>query len=90
MSPDAVLPSVTLFPNARKRVEASAGEADTTTLNVQDPVCCAASVAVHVTVDVPEGKIVPLAGVQVTVTGWVPPLTVGGGYDTAVGLPPED
>jgi hypothetical protein len=45
---------------------------------------------VHVTVEVPDGKTVPLAGVHFTVTGWLPPLTVGGGYDTVVGLPPDD
>jgi hypothetical protein len=79
-----------LLPNARKRAAESTGEADTTTLKVHDPVSCAASVAVHVTVEVPDGKTVPLAGVHFTVTGWLPPLTVGGGYDTVVGLPPDD
>ena len=38
------------------------------TVNEHESVCCNASVAVHVTVVVPEGKTVPEAGVHTTVT----------------------
>jgi len=40
----------------------------TVTLNVQGIDACEASVAVHVTLDVPSGKIDPGGGVQETVT----------------------
>jgi len=81
---------VMLLPNAMNRVAANTGAEDTVTLNVHEPVCCASSVAVHVTVVVPSGKTVPLAGAQLTATGFAPAAKVGAGYETGVGPPLGD
>ena len=45
--------------------------ADTVTVKVHDPVLFEASVAVHVTVVLPNGKLVPVGGLQVTCTSRV-------------------
>jgi hypothetical protein len=56
-------------------------------MNVQVAVCCAASVAVAVTVVIPTGKTEPLEGEETMEIGAVPPLVVGAGYETAM---PDD
>jgi hypothetical protein len=57
---------------------------------VHDAVRCRASVASHVTVDLPTGNISPLAGVHVTVTGGAPEFPVGWPYTATVGSPRRD
>jgi hypothetical protein len=70
-------PAVMLSPNATKRVSEIGARASTVTVSVQLLVRCFASVAVHVTVVVPMGKVAPLSGVHVMFTGRVPPASVG-------------
>ena len=52
------------------------------TVNEHCARCAAASTAVHATAVVPTLKELPDVGVQVTVTGDAPPVTVAGGYVT--------
>jgi hypothetical protein len=59
------------------REASSAGGLATATLKLHDAVRCRASVAVHDTVVVPTGKVLPLGSEQVVLTGAAPPLTVG-------------
>jgi hypothetical protein len=53
--------------------------ADTFTMNVQEAFCCAASVAVAVTMVIPTGKTEPLEGEETIEIGAVPPLAVAAG-----------
>src|SRR2546422_4167712 len=69
--PDASFPSVMLSPNATNRV------GTTVTPNSHEDVCCKASVPTHVTCDVPIPNAEPLAGMHRTLTGAVPPVTLG-------------
>jgi hypothetical protein len=57
----------------------------TVIVRLQLDVRCCASVAVHVTVVAPTGKVDPLAGVHVSVTGALPPMTVADAYTTGIG-----
>ena len=70
-------PSVTLSPNARNFVRDRVGRRETVTGKVQLAVADEASVAVHVTVVEPSGKVEPDGGVQATVTGARPPVADG-------------
>src|ERR1051325_6379120 len=54
----------------------------TVTVNVQVALWPQLSLAVHVTVVVPMGKVLPLGGLHTTVTGAQPPPVVGAGYVT--------
>jgi hypothetical protein len=67
-----------LSPNARNLVRDSCGTgAATVTVNVQDAVACAASVAVQRTVVDPNGNTDADAGVQLVCTGGRPPPAIG-------------
>src|SRR5262245_12723454 len=79
-------PSVTLSPNATYYVPLSRSGVEVT---VNEHCACreVASTALHETAVVPTLNELPDAGVQVVVTGDVPPLTVAGGYVTACPLP---
>jgi hypothetical protein len=66
-----------LSPKARNRVAEIRGAGRTVTVNVQKSVSCVASLAVHVTFDIPTGNDEPLGGVQPNDTGGVPPATRG-------------
>ena len=57
------------------------------TVNVHVSVRCFASVAVHVTVVVPTGKLEPLAGAHAVVTGGAPNDVVAGRYSAGTGWP---
>jgi hypothetical protein len=81
-------PSVTLSPNAMKRVRPSVGSTRTVTVNPHDDDRPAPSDAVHVTFVVPGAKSVPLAGLQLTETGTAPPAATGVWNATASGAPP--
>jgi hypothetical protein len=59
-------------------------------LKVHDAVTLAASRAWHDTNDVPSGNVLPELGVQVVVTGAVPPLDCGALKVTARGVPSDD
>src|ERR1017187_727488 len=87
-------PAVMLSPNARTRVPTSfgIGGAGTTTITSSEQVACRliASIAVHVTVVLPAGNVVPDAGAQLDVTGGVPPLAVGLPYVTAADVIDDD
>jgi hypothetical protein len=48
-------------------------------MNVQEAFCCAASVAVAVTMVIPTGKTEPLEGEEKIEIGAVPPLAVAAG-----------
>jgi hypothetical protein len=61
-----------LSPKARNLVNAILGGAVTVIGKVHDAARRRASVAVHVTVVVPTGNVVALAGVQLTVAGGAP------------------
>lgn len=52
---------------------------NTVNVKLQDVVLLEASLAVHVTVVVPTGKLVPVGGEQPTFMGVQFPVTVGGG-----------
>ena len=54
----------------------------TVTVNEQRSVRCCASVATHDEVELPSGNDEPDGGVQVTLTGAAPPVTVGAGNIT--------
>jgi hypothetical protein len=64
-------------------------DAFTTTPDVHEAFCCAASTAVHVNDVVPTGKSDPDGGEHVVVTGVTPPVTVGVRV-TATALPSSD
>ncbi len=66
---------------------ASVAGRTTLAVNAQDELRCWASRAVHVTLFVPRGRLVPLVGVQAVVTGASPPATVGGGKLTGTAPP---
>ncbi len=69
-----------LSPNARNLVtlrRGGGGTNTTTTANEQLAVRRTESVAVHVTVVVPTGKLEPLDGAHVVDTGGVPSVTLG-------------
>jgi hypothetical protein len=53
-------------------------------MNVQEAFCCAASVAVALTIVMPTGNTEPLEGEELIETGAVPPLAVAAGYVTAI------
>ena len=76
--PNAFFPSVMLFPNAMKLVAARRGGTDTITVKVQALVRSAESVTVHVTMELPTGKSVPLSGEQVIRSGGRPAMMFGG------------
>ncbi len=59
----------------------------TVTVNAHESVRCLASVAVHVTVVVPTGKVEPLAGVHSVVTGGAPNDVVVAPYTAGTGCP---
>ena len=59
-------PAVMLSPKARNLVRDSVWDTRTVTLKVQVACCCAASVALHVTVESPRGNTVLDCGVQTT------------------------
>src|SRR3954468_6276471 len=80
-------PKVMLSPNATKLVSVRRGACWTTMLNVQRSVRWRESVAVHVTGVVPTGNGVLVAGVQLSVTGGEPPVTVAVPYATVAGWP---
>jgi len=61
-----------------------AGGEDTVTVNAHEACLSKASVAVALTVVTPTGKTDPLTGCETTEIGSVPPLTVNGGYETAI------
>ena len=65
-----------LSPKATKLVAVILGGTVTVTVNVHVSVRCRESVAVHVTVLGPTGKIDPIAGTQAVVTGVAPPIVV--------------
>ena len=64
-------------------------DAFTTTPDVHEAFCCAASTAVHVNDVVPTGKSDPDGGEHVVDTGVTPPVTVGVSV-TAIALPSSD
>jgi hypothetical protein len=64
-------------------------DAFTTTPDVQEAFCCAASTAEHVNAVVPTGKRDPDGGEHVDDTGVTPPVTVGVRV-TAIALPSSD
>jgi hypothetical protein len=64
-------------------------DAFTTTPDVHEAFCCAASTAVHVNDVVPTGKSDPDGGEHVVDTGVTPPVTVGVTV-TAIALPSSD
>jgi hypothetical protein len=77
-----------LSPNARNLVRDNCGGGGVTfTVNAQDVVTAAASVAAHCTGVDPTGNSEPEARVQLTWTGATPPDVVGGAKLTATGLP---
>lgn len=80
-------PSVMLSPKARKLVTARRGTRATVTVKPHDAACCRLSRAVQATAVVPRGKALSDAGVQVVVTGAVPPVVVGAANVTASGFP---
>ena len=59
----------------------------TVTVKEHESVRCLASVAVHVTVVVPTGKLEPLAGVHSVVTGGAPNDAVAEPYTAGTGWP---
>jgi hypothetical protein len=69
-------------------VTKSRGTAWTVTENVHAACWAAPSAAVQVTMVVPAGNDIPAGGVQVTLTGAVPPLVTGAAYVIATGWPP--
>jgi hypothetical protein len=71
-------PAVMLSPNDMNEVVDSFGGLRTVTTNEQLSVRCSASVAEHVSVFCPMLNAVPVAGVQVVVTGASPFNTPGG------------
>ena len=71
-------PQVMLSPKATNLVKRSLGGTDTDTVRLQLDARCCASVAVHVIVVDPTGKVEPLAGLQDVVIGDAPPATDGG------------
>ena len=90
MVPDAVLPSVMLFPNARNCVAERRGADARVTVNAQEPVLKNPSVVVHVTVDVPGTKMAPLSGEHLVRNGGSPATTWGASYTTGVAFPAGD
>ncbi len=80
-------PAVMLSPNDMNEVVDSFGGLRTVTTNEQLSVRWSASVAEHVTVFCPMLNAVPVAGVQVVVTGVSPFNTPGGLKVTSVGPP---
>src|SRR5580704_13579315 len=81
-------PSVMLSPNARIVVTPRRGDGTVTVaVNEQLAVRCTASVAVHATGVEPRLKVDPLAGVQDTATGAVPPVSVANPYVTTADCP---
>ncbi len=66
------------------------GARTTLTAKEQEDVRCCASRAVQVTGVFPTGRLAPLAGAQVVVTGVAPPATVGAGKMTGTEAPSTD
>src|SRR5437762_2774743 len=87
-----VAPSVMLSPNASMLLTDNFGTLLTVMLTLQVAVCgvLAASFAVQLLVDAPTEKVEPDAGVQVVVTGALPPVTVGAGKLTGTGAPSSE
>jgi hypothetical protein len=67
-----------LLPKAMKLVDAIFAGAVTVTVKAQEAVRNAASVALHVTVDGPNWKSEPLAGLHVVLMGGSPAMSAGG------------
>src|SRR5437016_4855004 len=84
---DTTSPSVMLSPKAEKYVTLMWPGAVTVTVNAQDDVVAFASVAVHVTVVVPAGKRLSLAGAQDTGAGGTPPEANALAYRIEIGAP---
>lgn len=70
-------PSVTLSPNAQNFVYFRNTRSVTVTVKLQVAERAIASVIVHVTVEVPIGKLAPEVALQDAVVGGVPPLVTG-------------
>src|SRR5262245_54310734 len=73
--------------NARSFLAVRSGTRDTVTVKLQAAVCVRASRAEHEIVVAPSPNRPPLAGVQLVVTGAVPPVVSGALKDTVTGLP---
>jgi hypothetical protein len=83
-------PLVMLSPNARNDVADNLGGASTVTGKLHASVRCKASVAVHVTVEIPTLKTDPEDGVHAVTTGGLPFIAVAAPYTTATAIPAID
>ena len=83
-------PHVMLSPNAVNCVNVTRGGVVTVALNVHEAVADWLSVTVQVIVCSPTASDAPLAGVQATVSGGVPPEAPGSVYPTGIAFPSND